>query len=177
MRSIDKKSIPVPPILLDANTQVALQTLISTSKKERKDAIKSEIYKGTVAGINTVTVALKVLYHYKKVGRGAATIKICNLQRQNLVVLRQMIIIDVLKNALDKDIKAFLDKDIDGNALKKGLKSTFDSFHKKQQPNQVFSLYAKYTYENFDKILLPLFSKNQQIILKNAFVAYKNGDL
>ena len=41
MRAIHKNSIPIPAILLNADTQAALQTLINTEKKAREKAVKS----------------------------------------------------------------------------------------------------------------------------------------
>jgi uncharacterized protein (TIGR02646 family) len=110
-------------------------------------------------------------------GRGDKTIKICNLNRDNLLILRQSVIDDFLEQI--KDIFfLFLEGDLNSTGLINAMKRIFKRMEERQSENRSFTLLAWYVFENFDKIFLPLLpTSNQKEAALNAYISYRNGQL
>jgi hypothetical protein len=66
---------------------------------------------------------------------------------------------------------------IDSEELKAFLKHTFNRLKNWQSTSAEFSLYGKYTFEYFDKIIVPLLPTAYRKMVKEAFLLFKNGQL
>ena len=111
-----------------------------------------------------------------KEGRGKATIKICNLNRRNLIFRRQKYFDEYLwriKDALDLFRRNIINNDV----LLQFLKITFLRMEKWNSPNQEYSLFGKYAIENFSKIALPLLPKEYRATVKEAHQRFITGTL
>lgn len=108
--------------------------------------------------------------------RGKMTIKICNLNRENLKYRRQKAL-DVYVNSIRDILLVFNSYVIDSEGLKAFLKHTFNRLKSWQSASEEFSLYGKYAYEHFDKIIVPLLPAAYRRTVKEAFRLFKNGQL
>jgi len=62
--------------------------------------------------------------------------------------------------------------------MKSLLKRIFRRLERNGNPEKEFSLFAKYCFDNFGKMILPFFSTpSQKRAISNAFQMYKNGSL
>lgn len=110
-------------------------------------------------------------------GRGKCTVKICNLKRVNLKYRRQYLL-DQYKASIQDAIVLFFDDKIDESGMNTFLKRIFTRLKLNGNPEKEFSLFAKYCFDNFDKMIVPFFSTpSQKRAISNAFRMYKNGSL
>lgn len=115
-------------------------------------------------------------------GRGEETIKICNLNRGNLKVARQTIIDDyyqIINDALYRfyNLLKTTDKKIAQTQLRTDLKLIFQRLETQQNSNYQYSLFSWYIFENFEDIVIPLFSNlEHKKVISNAFSLYRTGN-
>ena len=110
-------------------------------------------------------------------GRGERTIVICDLNRQNLLKLRQRLIIDDLLFVIKAGVSHFLEGQArDENGLKTYLTTVFERLIEKQSPEEPFSLMAIYVYEHFDELIVPLMPTPEQgEAISTAFANFKTA--
>lgn len=107
--------------------------------------------------------------------RGKSTIEICDLDRQTLRLRRQKLIIDETLKTINMALKLyFINNQIDQNGFEGILNLIFEGLKNRTKVDQPFSLFALYTYEHFEEIIIPLLpTPNQQEAVRLAMVAYK----
>lgn len=109
--------------------------------------------------------------------RGEKTIEICNLNRDNLLVLRQTII-DEFTERIQDAFLLFLNEELTPNGLRTAMKRIFQRLEERQDAKRPFTLLAWYVFENFNKIFLPLLPTAQQRqAASSAYNAYRQGVL
>lgn len=97
-------------------------------------------------------------------GRGRKTIDICDLRRQNLLLRRQKLVIDpILKSILSVLALWAKGRFINNNAFKETLSEVFMEIALRQRADQPFSLLAKYIYDHFDEIIIPVIKKHKDL--------------
>lgn len=106
--------------------------------------------------------------------RGEKTIKICDLNRDDLLEQRRekvVIIVDLIRGLLTLWAEGVLTND----ALKQALDSmVFKKMVEMQHPDQPFSLLAIYIFEHFDEIIVPeLATPTQGKAVSAAFAGYR----
>ncbi len=104
-------------------------------------------------------------------GRGSATIKICNLNRKNLKYRRQKAL-DFFVMPIKDAFWAFGDAE-HSKELVTLLNFTFKRIHAWGNPDQEYSLYGLYTFENFEKVIAPLLPLSIRPITLQLFDQYK----
>lgn len=107
-------------------------------------------------------------------GRGAKTIQICNLNRQNLLLRRQGIIDAIIEN-LRKMLKLQFDGRLKNDEdFEAALNLVFEELVEWQALERQFSLLAIYIYNHFDEIIVPLISTpTQGRAVSAAFATFK----
>lgn len=109
--------------------------------------------------------------------RGEETIKICNLNRDNLLALRQQMIDDFVERIQDAFL-LFMDGELTEKGLRNNMKRIFKRMEERQAPHRTFTLLAWYSFENFEKIYLPLLPTSQlRTAAADAYQAYRRGEL
>jgi uncharacterized protein (TIGR02646 family) len=110
-------------------------------------------------------------------GRGRRTVKICNLNRTNLLLARQEVI-DFYYETIYNSLKLYFEGNITFNALKRMLLFLFLKVEINTEPNKKFSLLSIFIKDHFDKIIVPLFeTPKQRLIVKRAYRQFKNKTL
>lgn len=110
-------------------------------------------------------------------GRGRQTVKICNLNRTNLLEARQSVI-DNYYEIISTTLKFYFDNIIDYNAFKNILNLLFKKIKINTKPEKKFSLLSIFIENNFDEIIIPLLeTPKQQLIVKRAYRQFQNGTL
>jgi uncharacterized protein (TIGR02646 family) len=110
-------------------------------------------------------------------GRGRQTVKICNLNRENLIYRRQKII-DSYRNKIKKTLNDYLKGEITTKKLKVDLLHFFLEIQVNSKIDKEFSLVSKYIQDSFDSIIPPLLpTPKQQLIAKRAYRQFKNKTL
>lgn len=111
------------------------------------------------------------------IGRGARTIQVCDLDRQTLRLRRQKMVVDEILKVIRIAIKLYFEEaQIDLRAFDRMLELIFEEIQNRTQPDQPLSLFALYTYEHFDEMIIPLLStSDQQEALSLAFEHFKNN--
>lgn len=84
--------------------------------------------------------------------RGYMTIKICSLQREDLIVARKTIVDDYVKRI--KEALTRLTKYLNIATFKTDLRFIINDLIEKQQLRYPYSLVHKYTYENYQTMLI-----------------------
>ncbi len=111
------------------------------------------------------------------IGRGAETIRICDLDRDNLRYRRKKLL-DDFKEEIEHDLKLYMNEDLDNVGLNNAFKNRFEKLDNLCQPHQEFSLTATYAREYFDDMIVPLIQDNfYQKIVSQAHKKYLNGTL
>ncbi len=109
--------------------------------------------------------------------RGQSTIKICDLNRDNLLYRRQEIIDRLLTRIKDAFI-VYFEKDHSDAHLKIAMKQIFSGMDKAAKPESEFALISSYCLEHFDGLIIPLLiTPGQKRFASNAMKAYKAGNL
>lgn len=110
-------------------------------------------------------------------GRGEKTIAICNLNRQNLLELRQRLIIDDLLFFIRTGLDVFLQGQVlNEERLNIYLIPIFQRLKEKREPKEPFSLMAIYVYEHFDELIVPLMPTPEQgEAISAAFANFKTA--
>jgi len=108
--------------------------------------------------------------------RGKKTIEICNLNRRNLKYRRQKAL-DFFVTPIKDILLAFNSNDIDSEGLKALLRLFFNRLRFWQSTSEEFSLYGLYTFEHFNKIIVPLLPSAYRKMVREAFLLFKNGQL
>jgi uncharacterized protein (TIGR02646 family) len=104
-------------------------------------------------------------------GRGETTIKVCNLNRKNLLFRRQEKL-DEIVWAINRSFQRF----ITTQNLDELEFWTFDAFTRLKErgnPEKEFSLFLKQAYQNFEQIMLPLFDVSIRPPLLALFERFK----
>lgn len=113
--------------------------------------------------------------------RGEKTIKICNLNRDYLKLARKKNVTDSFLNHIDSLFALNNQGLISDKNLPKALKIAFEEVEAKSQDITLeYTLLRKYmvsTEQRFEQIILSQLEFGQQSIVREAFKAYKNGDL
>jgi hypothetical protein len=110
-------------------------------------------------------------------GRGRQTIIICNLNRENLLFLRQEII-DAYFGRISNQLNLYFNKNMEFELFKKQLLIIFLKIQINSGPNKKFSALSKYIQRNFNLIIVPLFpTSKQRSIVQNAYRQFQNGTL
>jgi hypothetical protein len=110
-------------------------------------------------------------------GRGRRTIRICNLNRENLLFLRQEII-DAYFGRISNQLNLYFNKNMEFELFKKQLLIIFLKIQINSEPNKNFSALSKYIQRNFNLIIVPLFpTSKQRSIVQNAYRQFQNGTL
>lgn len=105
-------------------------------------------------------------------GRGEKTISVCDLNRENLLELRQELLIDNLHEAL-LGISFFMNEEA---GLENYLTFVFERLKEKCSPEKRFSLMAIYVYEHFDELIVPLMPTPEQgEAISAAFANFKTA--
>lgn len=109
--------------------------------------------------------------------RGTKTIEVCDLDRQTLRLRRQKLVIDETLNMIQIALILYFEEErIDAEAFNRMLELIFQKFQERTKPDQPLSLFALYTYEHFDQMIIPLLpTPNQQEAVKLAFEQFKNN--
>lgn len=103
--------------------------------------------------------------------RGEETIKICNLNRDNLKYRRQQVI-DDLKDSIEGICFLLENNDLDIINFKPIINLIFQKFQEKQSPNQPFSLMAEYVFEHFIEMIIPLLKESIRDIVVESYNSY-----
>lgn len=107
--------------------------------------------------------------------RGKRTIKICNLNRENLLYRRKKIIDDI-KEKIEDAFLVYFDVDQSADHLKKSMKQIFTRMEAATGPENEFSLMALYCFNHFTTLIAPLLATpTQREIATKAFTSYKAG--
>ncbi|NJN78085.1 MAG: hypothetical protein HC803_06900 [Saprospiraceae bacterium] len=110
-------------------------------------------------------------------GRGRQTIRICNLNRDNLLFHRQRVI-DIYFSNLKKLLDAYFKSVISKQQLKYFLITGFLKIQINSKPNKPFSALSKYIQNNFNSIIVPLFpTPKQRLIVQKSYREFQNGTL
>jgi uncharacterized protein (TIGR02646 family) len=110
-------------------------------------------------------------------GRGRQTIRTCNLNRDNLLKLRQTIIDGYFKR-IKNQLKLYLDNEMSFQLLKKQLLLIFLKIQISCKAETPFSALSKYIQNHFNLIIVPLFpTPKQRLIVQNAYRKFQNGTL
>lgn len=110
-------------------------------------------------------------------GRGRQTIRICNLNRDNLLQGRQEIIDDYF-GRIRNQLNLYFDNSMNYEVLKTQLLFIFLKIQLNSKPNKKFSALSKYIQNNFNSIIVPLFpTPKQRLIVQNAYRKFQNGTL
>ncbi len=109
--------------------------------------------------------------------RGQQTIKICNLNRENLLYYRQKIIEDIKKEIVNAFL-AYFEDTRSRSSLNRALKLIFSGMEKATTPREAFSLMSLYCYNHFAHLVASqLPTPGQAEIAVTAFNLYKAGKL
>jgi hypothetical protein len=110
-------------------------------------------------------------------GRGNETIRICNLNRANLLEKRQRIIDDyfyTISEYLDDYFKSIISLE----QFQHFLIRAFSKIGINSDTTKPFSTVSKYIQNNFDIIIVPLFpTPKQRLIIQNAYRQFQNKTL
>jgi len=109
-------------------------------------------------------------------GRGRQTIRICNLNRDNLKYRRQEII-DSYFYRITEQLEEYFGN---GNfhLLKRQLLRIFLQIQINSAPNKKFSALSKYIQHHFNTVIVPLFpTPKQRLIVQNAYRKFQNKTL
>jgi hypothetical protein len=111
------------------------------------------------------------------VGRGEATIEICNLNRQNLKLRRQKLVIDPTFQGINNILALHYNNRLAGeSALQPALELIFEELRGKCSKKSPFSLLAIYIFDHFDELIVPLFGDEiEKESISKAFARYKKG--
>ncbi|MFN0036520.1 MAG: hypothetical protein ACKVUS_15755 [Saprospiraceae bacterium] len=110
-------------------------------------------------------------------GRGKETINICNLNRDNLLALRQRLIDDLFERMADAFF-LFLEGDLTASGLRKAMKLVFIRMEERQGDKRSFTLLAWYVFENFKDIFIPMLQTvAQREAALDAYIRYRKGQL
>lgn len=110
-------------------------------------------------------------------GRGRQTIRICNLNRDNLLKNRQDIIDDYFGD-IRTQLDFYFKNNMDYELLKKQLILIFLKIKINSNPEKKFSALSRYIQNNFNLIIVPLFpTPKQRLIVQNAYRHFQNGTL
>lgn len=128
----------------------------------------------------------EVCFLFRKNGRivgkdnnnqGRETIKICNLNRQNLLYRRQKIV-DNIKERIKDALAVYFEVNESESHLRSTLKLIFKRLEEAADPEKEFSLMSRYCFEHFDEMITPLLATAaQRASVSDAFEAYKAGNL
>jgi len=107
--------------------------------------------------------------------RGKKTIEICDLNRQTLLLRRQKVqdrIINMIKDLLAAYI---LDLPEPGDRFFIFLDKIFERFYDWTRPDEPFSLFVSYLYENFEELVTSqLDTPEQGAIINDAFIKFNS---
>jgi len=110
-------------------------------------------------------------------GRGAETIRICDLDRGTLRAGRKGVI-DDFRGRIMHDLKLYMKKDLNDTGLLNALKDDFKKLDNLCEPHQVYSLTAIYAKEHFDEMIVSSIEGDRyQKIVSQAHKKYLNGTL
>lgn len=110
-------------------------------------------------------------------GRGRQTIRICNLNRDNLLAVRQVIIDDYF-GQISNQLNLYFENSMNYELLKKQLLLIFLKIKINSKPEKKFSALSKYIQQHFNSIIVPLFpTPKQRLIIQNAYRQFQNGTL
>jgi uncharacterized protein (TIGR02646 family) len=110
-------------------------------------------------------------------GRGNESIRICDLDRENLRYRRQSLLDDVV-NRLKDVLFSFLEGNRTEAVLKDDFKMIFKRLESKTLPQAEFSLMATYIFNHFEEMVVSLMdTDNQKQALRNGFQEYQAGNL
>lgn len=106
------------------------------------------------------------------VGRGNESIRICDLDRENLRYRRQSILDEVV-NRLKEVIFSFLEGNRTETVLEEDFEMIFKRLESKTLPQAEYSLMATYVFENFEEMVVRLMETDaQKTVVRSGFEAY-----
>ncbi len=112
-----------------------------------------------------------------KKNRGRRTIRICNLNRENLLYRRQKIV-DNIKEELEDAFLVYFDVNQSEAHLMQSLKRIFVRMEEAAAPQCEFSLMSLYCLTHFDTLVAPLLgTPTQRAFAAKAFSLYKSRKL
>lgn len=108
-------------------------------------------------------------------GRGEKTIEICYLKRQNLLLRRQKLVIDPIRDSIHYVLNLQFEGVFKNEAgFKRALEMVFEKMVEMQRPDQPFSLLAIYIFEHFNEIIVPeLPTPAQRTAVSAAFANFR----
>ncbi|MEA5404747.1 hypothetical protein VB776_17565 [Arcicella sp. DC2W] len=115
-------------------------------------------------------------------GRGFETIRICNLNRQPLLLNRLDYINDYISNRIKKILLGKYSKpDVPKHTFKSEIKELFEDLDKDKvvltKPLTLLRWFVMESVDNFQKLIINKLPKKEQDVILAYFQAYKNGDL
>jgi len=111
------------------------------------------------------------------IGRGAETIRICDLDRGTLRSGRKGVL-DDFRERIMHDLKLYMKKDLDDTGLRNALEDDFKKLDTLCEPHQEYSLTAIYAREHFDEMIVsPIEGDSYQKIVSQAHKKYLDGSL
>lgn len=110
-------------------------------------------------------------------GRGRQTIRICNLNRENLLFHRQKIV-DTCFRSLNNLLDDYFKTKISKQQLQYFLIREFLQIQINSKSNKPFSALSKYIQNHFNSIIVPLFqTPKQRLIVERAYRKFQDGTL
>lgn len=113
-------------------------------------------------------------------GRGEQTVKICNLNRESLLISRQDVIVEFIKN-IDLALNFCKSNLLDLEATITTIHIVFDlATSESKDITKDFTLLRNFivkNHNNFELLVVPQLQKSDKEIVREAFKLYKNGKL
>lgn len=104
--------------------------------------------------------------------KGETTVKVCKLERDELVMARKGLI-DKFFRSLLEPLYQYSKGTIDQEILKYELDKIFRKMQHSFQPHQSYSRVGWYVYHQFETFLLPRFGSKVQNLLKKAYATFR----
>lgn len=87
-------------------------------------------------------------------------------------------IVDNIKERIEDALVVYFRVDQSAEHLKHSLKQIFLRLQKASEPEKEFSLMARYCFDNFSEMIVPLLATPvQKKFVAEAFAAYQDGEL
>ncbi|MCP4146845.1 MAG: hypothetical protein GY757_03750 [bacterium] len=106
--------------------------------------------------------------------RGGATINICNLNRNSLVVYRSKFIRHIFEQ-IERAITKKKQKRISAMDFRERLLEEFDELKERRKAGREYSLLAKFVYNNFEAFSVPFIIPEHRGAIIEAFDSYRES--
>jgi len=108
--------------------------------------------------------------------RALETIKICDLNRSDLV-FRRLRVLNKLFDAIQKELRELEDGKITIDRARHAIKRRFEELHQLQQPENQYSRFAFFMYTKFEQFFTERLPFKQQKAVRKLFQLFLNNQL